>query len=73
VAARRYRSPRVGQPLKILLSFTLLKGSGPVGLPGKPRKGGRSAKCPNGDGGRLVDNGDGTSYCPNCGQVFDNL
>lgn len=72
MAARRYRSPGAGRSLKVLLTLTLSTQEPPIGLPGKKWKASRSRKCPNNDGGRLVDNGDGTSYCPECGQTFDD-
>jgi hypothetical protein len=70
VAARRYRSPGASQSLKVLLALTLRKQDGPIDLPGRRWMIGRRKKCPNDDGGRLVDNGDGTYYCPECGETF---
>ncbi len=71
MAAGRYRSPGVGRSLKVLLTLTLRKQDGPIELPGKKRRMRRSRKCPNGDGGKLIDMGDGTFYCPECGETFD--
>jgi hypothetical protein len=70
--ARRYRSLRAGQSLKVLLALTLRTQYGPIGLPGEVLKAIKSGKCPNKDGGRLISKGDGTSYCSECGETFDD-
>jgi hypothetical protein len=73
VAARHYRSPRAIQSLKVLLALTLRHQYPPTGPPGEEEMAIKSGKCPNKDGGRLISNGDGTSYCSKCGETFDDV
>ena len=72
MAARRYRSPRAAQSLKVLLALTLRNQYPPIGLPGEWEHAIKSGKCPYKDDGRLISNGDGTSYCSKCGETFDD-
>ena len=72
MAAKRYREYGIGSPLGILLGFGLLKQFGPIGLPGVRRLAGLALTC-SADGDELIDNGDGTASCQQCGTRYEIL